>query len=59
MVGDYLLGPELSVADCYLFVMLRWAGRQGIDIPPDLLALQERMMARESVRKAMAREGLL
>ena len=58
MVGDYLLGPEVSVADCYLFVMLLWAGKQGIDLPPELAALKERMMARESVRKAMAHEGL-
>ena len=25
MRGDYLFGDKLSVADCYLFVMLRWA----------------------------------
>ena len=24
MIGDYLFGDELTVADCYLFVMLRW-----------------------------------
>jgi glutathione S-transferase len=59
MVGDYLLGPQLSVADCYLFVMLLWAGKQGIDLPSELAALKDRMMARESVRKAMTHEGLL
>lgn len=59
MAGDYLLGPNLSVADCYLFVMLLWAGKQGIDVPPQLAALTDRMMARESVHKAMAHEGLL
>ena len=59
VVGDYLLGPTVSVADCYLFVMLLWAGKQGIDLPPELAALKERMMGRESVRKAMTHEGLL
>lgn len=59
MVGDYLLGPDLTVADCYLLVMLLWAGKQGIDVPPALLALKERMMTRDSVRKAMTHEGLL
>ena len=58
MVGDYLLGPDLSVADCYLFVMLLWASKQGIDVPPELAALKQRMLARDAVRKAMAHEGL-
>ena len=59
MVGDYLLGPDLSVADCYLFVMLLWAGKQGIEVPADLAELKDRMMARASVQKAMKHEGLL
>jgi glutathione S-transferase len=59
MVGDYLFGPELSVADCYLFVMLLWARRFEIEVPDYLGEFQERMMGREAVRKAMAHEGLL
>lgn len=58
MVGDYLLGPDVGVADCYLFVMLLWAGKFGIDVPADLAGLRERMMQRPSVQKAMAHEGL-
>ena len=57
--GDYLFGSELSVADCYLFVMLLWAGNNGIDLPEPLPAFRERMMARDAVRKAMGHEGLI
>ena len=28
MEGDYLFGDTLSVADCYLFVMLLWANKK-------------------------------
>jgi glutathione S-transferase len=56
MIGDYLFGDELSVADCYLFVMLRWADNFGIAVPDTLLKLQWRMEQRPAVRMAMARE---
>jgi glutathione S-transferase len=56
MIGDYLLGDEMTVADCYLFVMLRWAERFGITVPNALLRLQWRMEQRPSVRLALARE---
>lgn len=56
MQGDYLFGDQLSVADCYLFVMLRWAERFGIRVPETLLRLQWRMEARSSVEAAIAQE---
>lgn len=56
MTGDYLFGDELSVADCYLFVMLRWAEKFGIAVPEPLLRLQWRMEQRPAVRMALARE---
>ncbi|MET0275028.1 MAG: glutathione binding-like protein [Phenylobacterium sp.] len=59
MRGDYLFGAELSAADCYLFVMLRWAERFGVEAPQALLALQRRMEARPSVRAALQQEGLV
>lgn len=60
MVGDYLFGDELTVADCYLFVMLRWAERFGVAVPDALLRLQWRMEQRPAVRNAMAvEEGAL
>lgn len=59
MQGDYLLGDRLSVADCYLFVMLLWAERFGVDVPDTFTALRDGMRARPAVQRAMATEGLL
>jgi len=56
MQGDYLFGDELTVADCYLYVMLRWAERFGIAVPEVLLRLQWRMEQRPAVQAALARE---
>jgi glutathione S-transferase len=56
VAGDYLFGEELSVADCYLYVMLRWAEKVGIAIPDTLLRLQWRMEQRPAVQAALARE---
>jgi glutathione S-transferase len=56
--GDYLFGRECSVADAYLYVMLRWARMQGLEIPEPLPAFVERMEARPAVRRALQHEGL-
>jgi glutathione S-transferase len=56
MIGDYLFGDELTVADCYLLVMLRWADRFGVAVPDKLLRLQWRMEQRPAVRNALAIE---
>ena len=58
MKGDHLLGDSVTVADCYLFVMLLWAQKFGIDAPGKLGAFRDRMMTLPSVKKAMAHEGL-
>jgi len=59
MKGDYLFGPAISVADCYLFVMLLWAKKFAVEPPAPLMAFRERMMALPSVQKAMKHEGLI
>lgn len=59
MQGDYLFGESLSVADCYLFVMLLWAERFKVEVPDAMADLRDRMRARPAVRRAMATEGLL
>lgn len=56
--GDYLFGAEPGVADFFLFPMLRWAASMGIDTPPALTALHDRLMARPAVQRALAAEGL-
>lgn len=58
LAGDYLLGPKFTTADAFLFTMLRWALAIGMDVPPPLLALQDRLGARDSIRLALEEEGL-
>ena len=58
MKGDYLFGSSVSVADFYLFVMLLWAKKFGVEPPAHLVAFRERMMTLPSVQKAMKHEGL-
>jgi glutathione S-transferase len=58
MKGDYLFGSTVSVADIYLFVMLLWAKKFGVEPPAPLVAFRERMMTLSSVQKAMKHEGL-
>ncbi len=59
MQGDFLYGPDVSTADCYLFVMLLWAQKNGIDVPAKLAAFRDRMAKRPAVQKAMTHEGLI
>lgn len=56
---DYLMG-EFSVADGYLFVMLRWAEAMKFDLASlgDLMAYKARMAARPKVQEALKAEGL-
>jgi glutathione S-transferase len=58
LAGDYLFGDEVSVADAYLYVMLRWAGMQGLEVPEPLAAFAQRMEARPAVQLALRHEGL-
>lgn len=59
MKGEYLFGSAVSVADFYLFVMLLWAKKFGVEPPPPLAAFRERLMGLPSVQKAMKHEGLV
>ncbi len=59
MTGPFLFGDAPSAADCYLFVMLLWADKNGVEVPPLLAALRKRMMARPAVQVAMKHEGLI
>jgi glutathione S-transferase len=57
---QFLTGDTFTVADAYLFVVLGWFGRVGLDIAkwPKLQALHQRVAARPSVDKALKAEGL-
>ena len=56
--GDYLFGANISVADCYLFVMLLWAQKNNTEASAKLSAFRDRMMELPSVQTAMRHEGL-
>jgi glutathione S-transferase len=58
---DYLMGPQFTVADGYLFVMLSWAERLKLDLSgfPNLTAYKARVAARPKVQEALTKEGLL
>jgi len=56
--GDFLFGQALSVADCYLFVMLLWAEKIQQTVDPKLAAFRDRMRQRPAVRIALTHEGL-
>jgi glutathione S-transferase len=58
---DYLMGSQFTVPDAYLFTMLAWADRMGLDISglPNLVAYKARVAARPKVQEALAAEGLL
>ena len=58
--GPFLMGDDLTLPDCYLFVMTRWADKMlGLDQWPNLRAFYQRMQQRDSVRHVLRFEGLL
>jgi len=56
--GDFLFGQTLSVADCYLFVMLLWAEKTQQMVDPKLAQVRDRMRQRPAVKTALMHEGL-
>jgi glutathione S-transferase len=58
---DYLMGSQFSVADGYLFTILRWAIGQKFDLAQhaNLKAYYDRVSARPKVKEAMLAEGLI
>ena len=57
----YLAGDIFSVADGYLFTVVNWAGKVGLDLSklPNVQAHHARVGARPAVQTAMKAEGLL
>ena len=57
---DYLMGDKFTVADAYLFTVLRWSPRVGLDLGkwPAVKAYAERIAARPKVQEALKAEGL-
>jgi glutathione S-transferase len=58
---QYLMGDRFTIADAYLFVVLRWAARVEMNLSkwPNLKAYVDRVAARPKVQEAMKAEGLI
>ena len=58
---QFLTGDKFTIADAYLFTILRWSGRVNIDLSkwPNLQAFFDRIAARPKVHEAMKVEGLV
>jgi len=58
---DYLMGKQFTVADGYLYTILRWTGFVSIDLAkwPVLAAYEARVAARPKVQEALIAEGLV
>ena len=57
---QYLMGDKFTVADAYLFTVLRWSPRIEIDLSkwPNIKAYMDRVAARPKVQEALKAEGL-
>jgi glutathione S-transferase len=59
-MNDYVLGGQFCVADCYLYNVLSWSPRVGVDLSDHgfIRTFMARMERRPSVRAALEAEGL-
>ena len=57
---QYLMGDKFSIADAYMFTVMRWSPRVNIDISkwPNIKAYVDRVAARPQVQEALKAEGL-
>jgi glutathione S-transferase len=58
---QFLTGDTFTVADAYLFTVLRWTARINMDLGkwPNLKAYVDRIAARPKVQEALKAEGLI
>jgi glutathione S-transferase len=57
--NTYLMGNQFTVAEAYLFTVLGWGAKVGVDIGPKLKSYVERVQTRPHVLEAMTAEGLI
>ena len=57
---DHLMGKTFTIADAYLFTVLRWSHHVDLDLAPwpTLKSYMDRIAARPAVKAAMKEEGL-
>jgi glutathione S-transferase len=55
------MGDQFTVADAYLFTVLRWSSRINLDLGKwkNITAYMDRVAARPKVHEAMKAEGLV
>lgn len=58
--GPYVMGETFTVADCYLFTVLGWMPKVGLDLAdwPNLARFRQTVAARPKVQAALKAEGL-
>jgi glutathione S-transferase len=58
---QYLMGEKFTVADAYLFTILRWSPRVKLDLSKwtNITAYMDRVEKRPKVQEAMKAEGLI
>jgi glutathione S-transferase len=58
---QFLMGDKFTVADAYLFTVLRWSSRVKLDLSSwkNVTAFMDRVAARPKVVEAMKAEGLI
>lgn len=59
--GPYAMGEQFTVADCYLFTILRWGQPLQVDLSPwpRLGEYLKRIASRPAVHEALEAEGLI
>jgi glutathione S-transferase len=57
---QYLMGDKFTIADAYMFTVLRWSPRIEVDLAkwPNVKAYVDRVAARPKVQEALKAEGL-
>jgi glutathione S-transferase len=58
MAGTYLFGANFTVADAYLFVMMRWVKGFKLPLSSRLEGYFAQILERSAVRQALTEEGL-
>ena len=59
LVGKEWIAGEYSIADSALFYVAFWGSRRaGMDLPPNVAAHLDRMLARPAVQRMIEQEGL-
>jgi glutathione S-transferase len=56
--SDFLFGDRFSVADAFLYVMLRWAKMSDMEVPAVFNAYMGRIESRPAVQAALEAEGI-